>query len=319
MKPRLYRFLGFAMRENVLKLLLRKLIQGLLMLLAVSAITFVLLSKAGGDAFSSLRDNPQVSEATIERLRIVYGLDKPLAARYGNWLTSALRGNLGESFQFSVPVASLVWIRFLNTLLLAGIALLIAIVLSAAMSILSVRLRNAKLSAAIEFLILVTSSTPRIVLALFALALTVRFSGLALQTGNFSSIILAAIVLAIPLISLFLAQTHESLSQAMKEDFIKLARAKGLSEFIVIFRHASRAAIGPLLTLFGLSLGALLGGSVIVETVLGWPGIGALMVAAVRSRDLPVVMGVVLAASAAVWFGNALAEVLQMTNDKRLR
>ncbi|MBC7900134.1 MAG: hypothetical protein H7070_08785, partial [Saprospiraceae bacterium] len=75
MKPRLYRFLGFDMRQNVLKLLLRKLIQGLLMLLAVSAITFVLLSKAGGDAFSSLRDNPQISEATIERLRFVYGLD----------------------------------------------------------------------------------------------------------------------------------------------------------------------------------------------------------------------------------------------------
>lgn len=105
----------------------------------------------------------------------------------------------------------------------------------------------------------------------------------------------------------------------MNEDFIKLARAKGLSESAVIIRHASRAAIGPLLTLFGLSLGTLLAGSVIVETVLGWPGIGSLLVAAVRSRDLPVVMGVVLTASAAVWFGNAMAEILQMVNDKRLR
>jgi len=289
------------------------------MLLAVSVITFALLSKAGGDAFSNLRDNPQISEAAIERLRSVYGLDKPLAERYGNWLTAALSGNLGESFQFSVPVAGLIWSRFLNTLLLAGIALLIAMSISSALSVLSVRLRNRKLSAAIELLILITSSTPRIVLALFALALTVRFSSLALQSGNVSSILLAAIVLSIPLISLFLAQTHESLGEAMKEDFIKLARAKGLGESAVIIRHASRAAIGPLLTLFGLSLGALLGGSVIVETVLGWPGIGSLMVAAVRSRDLPVVMGVVLAASAAVWFGNALAEILQIVNDKRLR
>lgn len=289
------------------------------MLLAVSAITFVLLSKAGGDAFSNLRDNPQISEASIERLRAVYGLDKPLTVRYGNWVTAAVQGNLGESLQFRIPVAALVWRRFLNTLLLAGIALLIAVSISAALSILSVRLRNGKLSAFIEFLILITASTPRIVLALFALALTVRFSSLALQTGSFLSVLLAAVVLSVPLISLFLAQTHESLSDAMNEDFIKLARAKGLSESAVIIRHASRAAIGPLLTLFGLSLGTLLAGSVIVETVLGWPGIGSLMVSAVRSRDLPVVMGVVLTASSAVWFGNALAEILQMANDKRLR
>ncbi len=287
------------------------------MLLAVSVITFVLLSKAGGDAFSNLRDNPQISEASIERLRSVYGLDKPLAVRYGNWLTAAIQGNLGESFQFRIPVAGLVGRRFLNTLLLAGIALLIALSISVALSIMSVRLRDRKLSAFIEFFILITASTPRIVLALVALALTVRFSSL--QTGNFLSILLAAVVLSVPLISLFLAQTHESLSDAMNEDFIKLARAKGLSESAVIIRHASRAAVGPLLTLFGLSLGTLLAGSVIVETVLGWPGIGSLMVAAVRSRDLPVVMGVVVTASAAVWFGNALAEILQMVNDKRLR
>lgn len=287
------------------------------MLLAVSVITFVLLSKAGGDAFSNLRDNPQISEASIERLRAVYGLDKPLAVRYGNWLAAAIQGNFGESLQFRIPVAGLVWRRFLNTLLLAGIALLIALSISVGLSILSVRLRNRKLSAFIEFLILITASTPRIVLALAALALTVKFSSL--QSGSFLSIILAAVVLSIPLISLFLAQTHESLGDAMNEDFIKLARAKGLSESAVIIRHASRAAIGPLLTLFGLSLGTLLAGSVIVETVLGWPGIGSLMVAAVRSRDLPVVMGVVLTASAAVWFGNAMAEILQMVNDKRLR
>ncbi len=291
------------------------------MLLVVSAITFVLLSKAGGDAFSNLRDNPQISEATIERLRQVYGLDQPLIVRYGNWLNGALNGNLGESFQFRVPVTGLVSSRFLNTLQLAGLGLLIALSVSVGLSILSVKFPNKSLSAAIELLILIASSTPRIVLALFALLLTVRFTGFTIneQTAALTSLLLASIVQAIPLISLFLAQAHESLTQAMKEDFIKLAQAKGLSESLIIFRHASRAAIGPLVTLFGLSLGGLLGGSVIVESILGWPGIGALMVLAVRGRDLPVVMGVVLAASIAVWFGNALAEILQLMNDKRLR
>jgi ABC-type dipeptide/oligopeptide/nickel transport system permease component len=105
----------------------------------------------------------------------------------------------------------------------------------------------------------------------------------------------------------------------MKEDFVLLARAKGLSEWTVITRHALRAALNPFLTIAGLSLGGLLGGSVIVETVLGWPGIGALMVSAVRGRDVPLVMGVVLIASVAVWFGNTAAEILQVVNDKRLR
>lgn len=290
------------------------------MLLVVSAISFALLSAAGGDAFSSLRDNPQISDRTIEHLRSVYGLDQPWPVRYGKWISGAFTGNLGESIFFRVPVSGLVWTRFLNTILLAVVALTIALVVSLFLSVLSARYQNRMLDAFIEVLILLTSSTPRIVLALLALALTVRFSGLAAnsQSGSFPSILLASIVLAAPLISLFLAQAHEGLMQAMNEDFVLYARAKGLSEWAVIRRHALRAALNPFLTLFGLSLGGLLGGSVIVETVLGWPGVGSLVVAAVRNRDIPVVMGVVLVTSLAVWFGNTLAEFLQMLNDKRI-
>ena len=105
----------------------------------------------------------------------------------------------------------------------------------------------------------------------------------------------------------------------MNEDFIQLARAKGLSERVIVARHAIRPALGPVLTVFGLSLGGVLGGSVIVESVLGRDGLGTLMVAAVRSRDIPLVMGIALVTSAAVWLGNTLAEMLQAMNDKRLR
>jgi peptide/nickel transport system permease protein len=105
----------------------------------------------------------------------------------------------------------------------------------------------------------------------------------------------------------------------MREDFIKLARAKGLGESSVILRHAVRPALNQVLTLIGLSLGAVLGGSVIVESVLGRQGLGTLMVSAVRARDLPLVMGIVLFTSAAVWLGNALGELLQAINDKRIR
>jgi ABC-type dipeptide/oligopeptide/nickel transport system permease component len=154
-------------------------------------------------------------------------------------------------------------------------------------------------------------------LALVALVLSLSFvSG----SGNYLfQVIAGAIVLAIPLISILLAQLKNGLDEVMSEDFIRTARAKGLSEWSVITKHALRPSLSPFLTIAGLSLGGLLGGSVIVESVLGWQGIGALMVAAVRGRDVPVVMGVVLIASAAVWFGNALAEVLQFANDARVR
>lgn len=286
----------------------------------VSAITFALLSAAGGDAFSALRDNPQVSERTIEHLRSVYGLDQPLPTRYGKWLSGAVRGDLGESISFRVPVAGLIWSRFTATLLLGSIALLLALTLSLSLAILSVRYPSKALNAFVELLILLASSTPRIVLALIALALMVRLSGSTSNeaVGSVMLTFLASITLAIPLIALFLAQAREGLSKAMNEDFVRYARAKGLSEWAVVLRHAVRPALNPFLTLFGLSLGALLGGSVIVEAVLGWPGIGSLIVAAVKNRDIPVVMGVVLLTSSAVWFGNAAAELLQYLNDRRI-
>lgn len=286
----------------------------------VSAITFALLSAAGGDAFSALRDNPQVSERTIEHLRSVYGLDQPLPTRYGKWLSGAVRGDLGESISFRVPVAGLIWSRFNATLLLGSIALLLALTLSLSLAILSVRYPSKALNAFVELLILLASSTPRIVLALIALALMVRLSGSTSNeaVGSVMLTFLASLTLAIPLIALFLAQAREGLSKAMNEDFVRYARAKGLSEWAVVLRHAVRPALNPFLTLFGLSLGALLGGSVIVEAVLGWPGIGSLIVAAVKNRDIPVVMGVVLLTSSAVWFGNAAAELLQYLNDRRI-
>ena len=305
----------------MLRILVKKLIQGIIMLVVVSAITFVLLSAAGGDAFTSLRENPQISEKTIEELRRVYGLDRPLAVRYASWLGGAATGDLGESFLYRIPVSGLVWARFLKTASMAFIAFVIAVVVSFLLALASVLYRNRLLKGMIELVILLSASTPRMVLALLVLVVMLQLSFVAGAAGadGPASLIAGAIVLAVPLISIFLAQLRDELAEVMHEDFIRLARAKGLSETAVITRHAFRAAVNPFLTVAGLSLGGLLGGSVIVEMVLGWPGLGALTVMAVRARDIPLVMGVVLLASTAVWLGNALAELLQAMNDKRVR
>lgn len=301
----------------MLKLIARQLVRGLLMLFVVSAISFALLSAAGGDALSGLRDNPQISERTIGQLREVYGLDRPIMVRYGAWLGNAVRGDLGDSMAFRTPVASLVGSRLLNTLLMGIIAFLISIVISVGLSVWTVRLSSKWLDHAVQALIFVTASTPRIVLALVALLAS---GSIVTVSSNYAfQLIAGSIVLAVPLISIMLAQLKNSLEEAMSEDFIRTARAKGLPERSVVVKHAMRAALTPFLMIAGLSLGGVLGGSVIVESVLGWQGIGALMVSAVRSRDVPVVMAVVLVASASVWFGNALAEVLQFANDARIR
>ena len=290
-----------------------------MMLLIVSAVTFALLTLAGGDALTNLRDNPQISEETIESLRRVYGLDKPLPVRYATWLGGAVTGDLGDSMYFRVPVANLIWIRFLSTFFLGGAALLIAIVIASCLSIVATRYRSRWLSALVNGLVFLSASTPRIVLALVSLALVAQISLTNADAAPVAAFWLAAAALAAPLLSIFLAQFHDGLSRAMNEDFVQLARAKGLSEGVVVVRHAVRAALNPVLTVFGLSLGGVLGGSVIVEAVLGREGLGTLMVAAVRGRDLPLVMGIVLVTSTVVWLGNTLAEMLQAVNDKRMR
>jgi peptide/nickel transport system permease protein len=303
----------------MIKLLLRKCLQGLMMVLIVSAVTFALLGFAGGDALTQLRDNPQISEVTIERLRSVYGLDQPLAIRYFRWLSSAVTGDLGESTYFRVPVSGLVWARSVSTFLLGTAAFAIALTFAVPLSLIGVRYKSKIIAAFIDLLILLTASTPRIVLSLFALAISVRLTASAVDASAAVLFWLAALALSAPLVSNFVAQFHGELQRTMREDFIKLARAKGLSESAVIVRHAVRPALNPLLTIAGLSLGGVLGGSVIVESVLGRQGLGTLMVSAVRARDLPLVMGIVLFTSTAVWLANALGELLQAANDKRIR
>jgi len=303
----------------MLKLIVRKIVQGSIMVLIVSAVTFGLLNLAGGDALTALRDNPQISEQAIENLRRVYGLDKPLPARYFTWLGRAVTGDLGDSMYFSVPVSSLIRARFASTFILGVAALGIAILVSFGLSVAAARYRSRGLGRVIDAVVFATASTPRIVLALVALAVIAQNTPAGVGAPSMLSFWFAAFALSAPIMSIFLAQFHGELSQTMNEDFIQLARAKGLSERVIVARHAIRPALGPVLTVFGLSLGGVLGGSVIVESVLGRDGLGTLMVAAVRSRDIPLVMGIALVTSAAVWLGNTLAEMLQAMNDKRLR
>ncbi len=289
----------------------------------VSALTFALLAAAGGDALTTLGDDPRLSEEMINVLRGMFGLDQPLHVRFLRWLSEILRGRMGYSFFYQAPVGSIIWPRLLNTLALAAAALFIAWPFALLMGALAARREGALTDQLCGVVILVAASTPRIVLALVALAVTARLSlftpGAVAAFQRATGIILPALVLSVPLVALFLAQTRDALKSALREEFVRAARAKGLSESVVVRRHALRAALNPLITVFGLSLGGVMSGSVVVETVLGWPGLGQLSVVAVRARDVPLLMAVVLVTATAVLAGNLVADILLRLNDPRLR
>lgn len=298
------------------------------MLLVVSALTFWLLSAAGGDALTALAVEPTVSERALAEARRVYGLDQPLAARYLRWLGDFARGRMGYSFHFHAPVSAVLWPRLLRTLALALAALLFAWSVALGLGALAARRAGSFWDRLSDAVILLAASTPRLVLALLALALAAR-TGL-LDAGpaanappsfysGLARLLLPALVLGLPLVAVFLAQTREGLGAALGEEFVRTARAKGLPERDVLVRHALRAALNPLITIFGYSLGGLVSGSIVVETVLNWQGLGALSVTAVQTRDVSLLMAVVVVTASAVLAGNLAADLLLRWNDPRLR
>ncbi|HEX8141471.1 MAG TPA: ABC transporter permease [Pyrinomonadaceae bacterium] len=312
----------------MLKLIFGRLLQGLLVLLIVSALTFALLASAGGDALTALRSDPLISEQAIAELRHTYGLDQPLHTRYLRWVGEMASGRMGQSFFYKAPVGQLIRSRLVNTLTLAAFALVFAWGFALSLGAWAARRAGGWVDRLCSIIILLAASTPRIVLALVALAFAVHTSLFTIgATGadaqraatSLGRLILPGLVLSVPLIALFLAQVREGLGAALGEEFVQVARAKGLTERAIIFRHALRSALNPLITIFGYSLGGVVSGSVIVETVLGWPGLGQLSVVAVRNRDVPLLMGVVLVTASAVFAGNLIADILLRLNDPRLR
>jgi peptide/nickel transport system permease protein len=310
----------------MLKLILSRLLQAILVLLVISFLIFALLARAGGDAIN-IHDNPYSSEETRENIRRIQGLDRPLMERYRNWLYEAARGNLGHSLVLHAPVLSLIRLPLLRTGVLAAVALLIAWAISLTLGIAAARRAGSTIDRLCSVIILLAASTPRLALALLALALfySAPLMNVIGATANSGAgvwslrVIPPAIILSVPLLAVFLPQTRVAIREALNEEFVCVARARGAPEWMVLLRHALRPAAGPLITIFGLSLGGVMSGSVVVETVMGWPGLGQLTVSAVETRDTPLLLGVTLAAAAAVMAGNLAADILQLLNNPRLR
>ena len=280
--------------------LVRRLLTLPVLLLGISIISFTLLNLAPGDpAYSILKDRNSGEEPAPEdilALRKELRLDDPVILRYGRWLLGAMQGDLGVSYRGGQPIMRELWQRLPATLMLAGSALLLAIVVGIPLGIGAALRRASSTDGLSRLLALVGAAVPSYVLALLLmLVIGVKLNWLpTIGYGSPKHLILPAITLAAGSSAQLMRLTRASMLEVLQQDYVRTARAKGLSERVVIWIHALKNALLPVVTVLGINLGHLLGGTVIVESIFSWPGVGKYAVDSIFLRDFPVIQGFVL-------------------------
>lgn len=321
---------------SLLTFLLRRLGYAALLVLAVLVLNFLLIRLAPGDPIETLAGQMGgITEDIRADLRQTYGLDKPLPAQLAIYLTRVAAGDLGYSYFFNLPVARLIVERLPATLLLVLTSLLIAIIAGTVLGVLASRRPNGLLSQMITVVSVIGYSAPvfwtgMLLVILFASLLPILpVSGMrsaAIQQGGLVDILDVARHLVLPSLSLaivYLAQyarlTRASMLDVLGADYIRTARAKGLSENTVYFHHALRNALLPVITIVGLQFGNMLAGAIVVETVFNWPGLGRLAFDSVLRRDYPTLLGLLFFSSLLVIAANQVTDICYRLADPRIR
>lgn len=306
------------------------------LLLAVSFITYALLYAAPGDYVSRLAEDPSLTAEYLQDLRIKFGLDGGLFKRYWSWLSNAVTGELGYSFSKDIAVSTLIGEKLMNTLVLSGAAMILAWGLALPLGVLAAVKQGTWIDKLVGFISFFGLSIPRVFFAL----LMVMFAA---STGWFPTggmrdlinwedftpweqfvdrvhhLVLPTIVLGTTQMASYMRQMRAEMVETLGKDFIRTAKAKGLTHRQVVYGHAFGNAVNPLVTLFGYSLAYLLTGSFLVEIVFAWPGLARLTVDAVFAQDEPVVMASVVMATVMLVIGNLIADLLLGVIDPRIR
>ena len=296
-----------------------------LLLLGISAVSFALLSVAPGDPAEIVlhQRNPgqMPSPAAVTAMRAELGLDAPLPAQYVRWMSRALGGDMGRSYVTEQPVAAQLARRTVPTVVLTAASLSLALVLAVPMGILSARRRGGAGDAIVRLAALVGSAAPSYALAFGLIILfAVKLSWLpAVGYGSAAQMVLPAIALSLAPMAQLTRLIRASVLDVLGQDYIRTARAKGLSEQIVVMKHALRNALLPAIGATGVILAHLLGGAVIIETIFTWPGLGQLIVGAALTRDYPVVQGFVTYLAVIVLLANLATDIALRVADPRLR
>lgn len=317
--------------------LVRRAGQGLIVMALVTTIVFLLVHAAPGDPFSAAMDNPSVTESVRSEWRAAYGLDRPVAEQYVKYVASVFRGNLGFSFSKQRPVADVLRDAMPNTLVLMLIGLIAAFAIGIATAIAQVRHRGKSTDKLLNGISLTLFSVPDFWLALLVLVALSYWipifpigGSVTATTYDYLSfggriadrlkhIVLPSLTLALLYFPLIARHQRAALLDVLPSEFVATARAKGLSESAVIRRHALRNALLPIVTLIGVAFPALLTGTVFVEKVFSWPGMGLVIVNSIASRDYPLLTATVIFGSGFVVIGSIVADLLYRVLDPRLR
>lgn len=303
----------------------------------VATATFLLLHLAPGDPVGATFASPLIAPSVRAHWRAVYGLDQPVPVQYLHWLASVVRGDFGFSIPHEQPVRDVLAAAIPNTLLLMGAALVLAFALGIGTGIVQARHHGRALDHGLGAGSLVFYSMPDFWLALMMLLVFGYRLHVLPVTGMYDPVlhpylgfwgrvldrlrhlVLPATTLALLSAAAIARFQRAALLDVSAQDWVRTARAKGVSERRVLLHHVLRNALLPTITLFGLYFPALLGGTVFVETIFSWPGMGMLTVQAIGSRDYPVLTAAMILASALVIVGNLLADALSAVVDPRLR
>jgi peptide/nickel transport system permease protein len=291
-----------------------------LTLLLVSLITFVMLRLMPGDPATVMAGDDATPEV-IRDLRIKFGLDKPIVVQYGLYLEKAVTGDLGQSIRSRSPVIEEIAARLPNTLRLAALAVAVAFAIGVLLGVIAAMREGRWQDIAILVVALVGASAPSFwVGLLLVLVFAVQF-GLFPVSGNESliSIVLPAASLLPPSIAVIARLTRSTMLDVLGEDYVRTALSKGASRASVLWRHALRNALIPVVTMAGLEFARLLGGVIAVETIFAWPGVGKALVDAISSRDYPMVQGIVLAFAVIFALTNLVVDLVNGLIDPRVR
>lgn len=302
-----------------MRTLFEQLLDTLIVLLGVSTLVFLLLVLIPGDPVDVvLGESAQAADR--EAMRTALGLDRPLLERWAGFYLDLARGDLGDSLVRRQPVAELIMQRLPATLELAGAAFLMVLVVALPLGVFAAWFRGHWLDRLAQAFAMVGVSIPNFWLGPLLVLLFSIVLGWTPVSGNLEpgSLVLPAVTLGLSMTAITTRMVRSSLLEVSAQPFLRTARCKGLGEGAVMLRHALPNAMLPVITVLGLQLGSLLAGAVITEVVFAWPGIGSLLVDAIRQRDYPVVQGAVLFIALSYVLANRLADLLAGRLDPRI-
>lgn len=299
---------------------MRRLVLAVPMIFGVSTLVFFFIHMIPGDPIDIMLGE-RTLPADKERIRNEIGLDQPLPTQYCRFLTGIVRGDMGVSFFYRKPVFSTILDRYPATLELTGMSLFLAVCIALPLGVWSARRPSSLVDRGSFIFALLGTALPSFWLGpLLILLFAIRLDWLPVSgREGFHSLILPSLTLGLGLSAILSRMTRNGVAEALGQEYITAARARGIQEWKILFGHALKNAVIPLMSVLGIQFGALLSGAIITETIFSWPGVGRLFIQAIEARDYPLVQGCVLVISLSYIFVNLATDILYAAVDPRIR